>query len=210
MKKLFAGLCGVAMLLSMTACGGSNKTDDTEDANEKESQEIELSQEDIALDELAIAQGMQYTDAKSILDQKGYQATYIYGGEDWGEVLDAYPVEDLAEYVVKGIQEIDPEAKTITVELDTKTNIAYAEDEQALNEKLNQTSALIAVKEYGQKQYGKDFDLHYMMGLNDASAEDADTWVFKVEAELDGENMTVDAKVTGTTDSPEVISFDMY
>lgn len=49
-----------------------------------------------------------------------------------------------------------------------------------------------------------------MMGLNDASAKDENTWSFKIEAELDDENKTVDAEVTGTTDSPEVISFDMY
>lgn len=201
MKKVFAAMLAGALIL--TACGGGERPE--EDVNK-----VELSEEDKALESLAINRGMLYTEAKSIIEKNGYKASYIYGGEDWGEVLDLYPEEELAEYLVRGIEDIDPEDKTITVELDTKTNVAYAEAEQALNEKLNQTSALIAVKEYGQRQYGDDFDLHYMMGLNDASAKDENTWSFKIEAELDDENKTVDAEVTGTTDSPEVISFDMY
>lgn len=201
MKKLFAAMLAGAMIL--TACGAGEGPE--EDVNK-----VELSEEDKALESLAINRGMLYTEAKAIIEKNGYTASYIYGGEDWGEVLDLYPEEELAEYLVRGIEDIDPEDKTITVELDTKTNVAYAEAEQALNEKLNQTSALIAVKEYGQRQYGDDFDLHYMMGLNDASAKDENTWSFKIEAELDDENKTVDAEVTGTTDSPEVISFDMY
>ena len=201
MKKVFAAMLAGALIL--TACGGGERPE--EDVNK-----VELSEEDKALESLAINRGMLYTEAKSIIEKNGYKASYIYGGEDWGEVLDLYPEEELAEYLVRGIEDIDPEDKTITVELDTKTNVAYAEAEQALNEKLNQTSALIAVKKYGQRQYGDDFDLHYMMGLNDASAKDENTWSFKIEAELDDENKTVDAEVTGTTDSPEVISFDMY
>lgn len=201
MKKVFAAMLTGALIL--TACGGGERPE--EDVNK-----VELSEEDKALESLAINRGMLYTEAKSIIEKNGYKASYIYGGEGWGEVLDLYPEEELAEYLVRGIEDIDPEDKTITVELDTKTNVAYAEAEQALNEKLNQTSALIAVKEYGQRQYGDDFDLHYMMGLNDASAKDENTWSFKIEAELDDENKTVDAEVTGTTDSPEVISFDMY
>lgn len=201
MKKVFAAMLAGALIL--TACGGGERPE--EDVNK-----VELSEEDKALESLAINRGMLYTEAKSIIEKNGYKASYIYGGEDWGEVLDLYPEEELAEYLVRGIEDIDPEDKTITVELDTKTNVAYAEAEQALNEKLNQTSALIAVKEYGQRQYGDDFDLHYMMGLNDASAKDENTWSFKIEAELEDENKTVDAEVTGTTDSPEVISFDMY
>lgn len=201
MKKVFAAMLTGALIL--TACGGGERPE--EDVNK-----VELSEEDKALESLAINRGMLYTEAKSIIEKNGYKASYIYGGEDWGEVLDLYPEEELAEYLVRGIEDIDPEDKTITVELDTKTNVAYAKAEQALNEKLNQTSALIAVKEYGQRQYGDDFDLHYMMGLNDASAKDENTWSFKIEAELDDENKTVDAEVTGTTDSPEVISFDMY
>lgn len=201
MKKVFAAMLTGALIL--TACGGGERPE--EDVNK-----VELSEEDKALESLAINRGMLYTEAKSIIEKNGYKASYIYGGEDWGEVLDLYPEEELAEYLVRGIEDIDPEDKTITVELDTKTNVAYAEAEQALNEKLNQTSALIAVKEYGQRQYGDDFDLHYMMGLNNASAKDENTWSFKIEAELDDENKTVDAEVTGTTDSPEVISFDMY
>lgn len=201
MKKVFAAMLAGALIL--TACGGGERPE--EDVNK-----VELSEEDKALESLAINRGMLYTEAKSIIEKNGYKASYIYGGEDWGEVLDLYPEEELAEYLVRGIEDIDPEDKTITVELDTKTNVAYAEAEQALNEKLNQTSALIAVKESGQRQYGDDFDLHYMMGLNDASAKDENTWSFKIEAELDDENKTVDAEVMGTTDSPEVISFDMY
>lgn len=190
MKKVFAAMLAGALIL--TACGGGERPE--EDVNK-----VELSEEDKALESLAINRGMLYTEAKSIIEKNGYKASYIYGGEDWGEVLDLYPEEELAEYLVRGIEDIDPEDKTITVELDTKTNVAYAEAEQALNEKLNQTSALIAVKEYGQRQYGDDFDLHYMMGLNDASAKDENTWSFKIEAELDDENKTVDAEVTGTT-----------
>lgn len=204
MKKLFAALFAGAMVL--TACSGG----DAPEEPKEETKKVELTEEDKALEDLAINKGMAYTEAKAIINDNGYTATYIYGGEDWGEVLDLYPEEDLAEYLVKGVEDIDPEDKTITIELDTKTNVAYNEAEQALNEKLNQTSALIAVKEYGQRQYGDEFELHYMMGLNDASAKDENTWSFKIEAELEDEDKTVDAEVTGTTDNPEVIAFDIY
>lgn len=93
MKKVFAAMLTGALIL--TACGSGERPE--EDVNK-----VELSEEDKALESLAINRGMLYTEAKSIIEKNGYKASYIYGGEDWGEVLDLYPEEELAEYLVRG------------------------------------------------------------------------------------------------------------
>lgn len=39
---------------------------------------------------------------------------------------------------------------------------------------------------------------------------DEDTWFLKATCTVNGEDKTCEAKVTGTTDAPEVIFFDVY
>lgn len=58
--------------------------------------------------------------------------------------------------------------------------------------------------------YGKSFDLNYLTGKIDASANDENTWFLKAECSIDGTKKTCEAKVTGTTSNAEVISFDVY
>ena len=41
-------------------------------------------------------------------------------------------------------------------------------------------------------------------------AEDENTWFLKAECSVDGVKMTCEAKVTGTTEAPEVLAFDVY
>ncbi|AEB06895.1 hypothetical protein Corgl_0782 [Coriobacterium glomerans PW2] len=86
----------------------------------------------------------------------------------------------------------------------------------ALEKKLDKTDAWIAVKTYGEKQYPYGFKVHYM--LNELSAEplDENTWGLKSTCDItngygaETKGKTIEAKVTGTSDAPQVIEFNVY
>lgn len=79
-----------------------------------------------------------------------------------------------------------------------------------LTKKLQISVAWDAVVAYGQQEYG-DFAVRNMPGQPvDEIAEDASTWCLTAPCTVNGESMTCEAKVTGTTENPEVLSFKVY
>lgn len=81
----------------------------------------------------------------------------------------------------------------------------------SLDAKLDSIDAWQAVQRYGKDMYGPDFKVHYIIGRLAEEPWDEDTWFLKAECDVYGNSgYTVEAKVTGTTDSPVVFDFNVY
>lgn len=127
-----------------------------------------------------------------------HMGTDITDGIEW--IAEAYVVWELEE---------DPAAKTVSVGVRSISSIEQEKMEEALKEKLETGSAWIAAEKHGEAEYG-DFELHYFLGQIAIYAEDENTWHLKAECTLFGNDMICEAKVTGTSDDPEVIYFEVY
>ena len=80
-----------------------------------------------------------------------------------------------------------------------------------LEEKLEVYRCWKAVQRYGESAYGSDFKVHDWVGVLAEEAWDEDTWFLKAECDVYGQSgYTVEAKVTGTSDNPVVIEFNVY
>lgn len=133
-----------------------------------------------------------------------YTATYLADGIDFTDFISSL-VDD---YLVGGLTE-DPDEKTVVVDLLLKTNSYHEEVEKELREKLEPFAAWVAVEEYCQAEHGV-FELHYLTGKIEEYAEDESTWFLKAECTIGGIDKICEAKVTGTTDAPELVSLDVY
>ena len=149
--------------------------------------------------------GMPLSDFMAKVDELGYKATYMNQGEDWTDFIESF-VED---YLVGGLTE-NPQAKTVVVDLLLKSDAEHDVAEQVLRDKLETGSAWIAAKNHGEAMYGESFELHYLLGKIEEYAEDENTWFLKAECTVLGNDMVCEAKVTGTSDHPEVIYFEVY
>ena len=138
------------------------------------------------------------------VDEMGYKATYLAEGEDFTEFI-----VDMADLYVVGELKIDIEKKTISVDLLSESKLERTEQKEALKEKLDPYYAWKAVEEYGIAEY-YDFELHYISGKIAEELEDENTWFLKATCTVLGTEQVCEAKVTGTTDNPEVIDFYFY
>ena len=81
----------------------------------------------------------------------------------------------------------------------------------SLDEKLDSVEAWQAVQRYGKDVVGSKFKVHYILGRLAEEPWDEDTWFLKAECDVDGQSgYTVEAKVTGTSNNPVVIDFNVY
>lgn len=79
-----------------------------------------------------------------------------------------------------------------------------------LSAKITLSAAWDAVVAYGSEQYDEFAVQNSPSQPVDETAEDAATWHLKAGCIVDGETKTCEARVTGTTENPEVLSFDIY
>lgn len=188
-------------------------TTDTPDTGEKKTDK--KTDEEQALDDLGISKDQSLSEVVPILNDAGYAATYTYQGEDFTDLIPMYPEEDLKDYVIKKIDDIDTKGKSVAITLEALSNIKQNKAEKTLESKLSKGKALVALKHYGEQEYPYGFKLHSFTGLIEASAEDENTWFLKVSCDVTNEynataEMTCEGKVTGTEDAPEVTFFDIY
>lgn len=142
------------------------------------------------------------------VEELGYTATYYNQGVDYTEILGFYTEEDCESFLIGSVEE-NPAEKTVIVDLLLKSTVENEEAKATLTEKLSTGAAWVAAENYGEALYG-DFELNYFFGKIEEYAEDADTWFLKAECTAYGMDMTCEAKVTGTENSPEVIYFNVY
>lgn len=107
-----------------------------------------------------------------------------------------------------GSNQTEDESKDKLEQESTELNSQEVLEE--LTKKLTLTAAWDAVASYGKQEY-TEFAVRNMPGQPvDEVVEDANTWSLTAPCTVDGESMTCEAKVTGTTENPEVLSFKVY
>lgn len=215
-KKILTAMIAAALAAMLTACGGTdtNSTDSndgnakqqTSQTSENTKQEsdntVELSSDEEAL---AALTGTPLSDAMAKISDLGYKATYYADGVDFTEFID-----DVKDDYTTGDIKVNTVDKTVDVTLELTSNLQLKGAEKALSEKLSVGAAWGAAEKYGKAQYGDSFDLNYLTGKIAATAEDENTWYLKAECKANGKDATCEAKVSGTTGSPEIVSFDVY
>ena len=214
-KKILTAMIAAALLAMLTACGSSGDTDKTasSDAKQQTSQTSENTKQEsdntveLSSDEEALAAltGTPLSDAMAKISDLGYKATYYADGVDFTEFID-----DVKDDYTTGDIKVNAADKTVDVTLELTSNLQLKDAEKALSEKLSVGAAWGAAEKYGKAQYGDSFDLNYLTGKIAATAEDENTWYLKAECKANGKDATCEAKVSGTTGSPEIVSFDVY
>ena len=195
-RKLIALLLASSMVFSATACGES------EEPKGKQTEEKKDIKKQGELDDLI---GIPLTEAMAKFEELGYKATYFDDGVDFTEFIDS--VKD--DYSV-GDLKVDEKKKTVEVDLQLDANTEANEAKDALKEKLSPENAWTAAARYAKDNFGDAVELNYLIGKIAEEMEDESTWFLKCEGKNNGEEVTYEILVTGTNDSPEVISFDMY
>ena len=187
------------------------KAEESEETTEKETEAItsaaeeksnEKGNNDIEILNSYVGKPLEELIAK--VGELGYKATYLAEGEDFTGFI-----EDMADLYLTGELEIDTVQKTVSVTLVSKSKLEWANKKELLKEKLDPYYAWKAVEEYGIEQY-YDFELHYISGKIAEELEDENTWSLKATCTIFGTEQICEAKVTGTTDNPEVVYFDFY
>ena len=229
-KKLVALMLAGTMAFSMTACGGSDeaeseketqtkevKAEETDTVEEEPTEEVaEEPAEESAPEESEDVQtinsfiGQPLQGLMDKLPEIGYTGTYFADGVDFTSFIDSMA----SDYSV-GSVEINEADKTVTANIVLTSNLEAAGAEDALSAKLDTGASWTAVEDYGEAQYPYGFELHYLMGKIAEEAYDENTWFLKAEctvtnesgAEIEG---TCEAKVTGTTGSPQITEFTVY
>ncbi len=214
-KKILTAMIAAALLAMLTACGSSGDADKTasSDAKQQTSQISENTKQEsdntveLSSDEEALAAltGTPLSDAMTKISDLGYKATYYADGVDFTEFID-----DVKDDYTTGDIKVNTVDKTVDVTLELTSNLQLKDAEKALSEKLSVGAAWGAAEKYGKAQYGDSFDLNYLTGKIAATAEDENTWYLKAECKANGKDATCEAKVSGTTGSPEIVSFDVY
>lgn len=213
-KKILTAMIAAVLLAMLTACGsGSDGADNaaSDDAKQQAAQASENTDQaatiELSSDEktLAALTGTPLADAMAKISELGYKATYYADGVDFTEFID-----DVKDDYTTGNIKVNTTDKTVDVTLELTSNLQLEDAEKALAEKLSVGAAWEAAEKYGKAQYGDSFDLNYLTGKIAATVEDENTWYLKAECKSNGKDATCEAKVSGTTGSPEIVSFDVY
>ena len=225
-KKIVAMMLASVMACGLWACGGSGeKSEDSakqeEVKKEKKAEEAKKSEEAKKAEEAKkIAKEEQETlesySEKPVSDfmkksnELGYTVKYEDDGVDFTDLI----TDMSGDYSVDSVK-VDTEKKEAYVELIANSVFQTKKMTDSLNDKLPAANCWVAAKNYGESQFPYGFKLHYLMGKIAEEAHDENTWYLKAEctvtnmfgAEADG---TCEALVTGTKDSPQVTSFNVY
>lgn len=160
--------------------------------------------------------------AISSFAENGYTPTYIHGTTlmDFTSEVSFMEEPFLSEWVVTDVYGDDPIAKTIEVKINNVNNMARMEGkevtEEVLERKLDAYSAREAVNAYGSSAYPYGFKAHWIMDLIAQEPSDENTWFLKVGCDVKNAygaketGLVCEAYVTGTTDNPVVVSFNVY
>ncbi len=162
--------------------------------------------------------GSSSSDAQSKLSALGYTVTYKHA-VSLIDYTDEVKSDDI-QWVITKYDSFNYSKKTVTLYVNTQTNIdaqtAKSAQESALNSKLSSSAAWSEAKDYGKLQYPYGFDLHNIVGLLAQTAVDDNTWFLKATCDVTNsfgakqKDLTCEAKVTGTTNNPQIISFIVY
>ncbi len=164
--------------------------------------------------EVPDVEGKSITKAETVLKNAGF--TNITYEDEIGNDLAGM---DLDGWTVTG-QSPSGETKASEDEeilLTCQSPAAAEADKQkaALEKKLDSVSAWTAVQLYGESEYPYGFDLHTALGVIAEEPSDDNTWFLKATCDVTNAygteaEMTCEAHVTGTSDSPVIVDFTVY
>ena len=166
--------------------------------------------------------GKNLLEVKNKIPEIGYTPKYFHArasDEDFTDWFAGYTDEELQEWIVTEVRNINAENKTVEIVVNTAENIANDQAAEAqlkaLEEKLNVSSAWIAVKSYGEAMYPYGFKLHNFVGKLAESPSDDNTWFLKAECTVTNAfnaeaKLVCEAHVTGTTNNPQIVDFVVY
>ena len=127
--------------------------------------------------------------------------------------------KELKECLITKIKSIDEDNKEIVFLFKTGYQIESEDEkkstEATLESKLGATYAWGAVMTYGENAYPYGFKLNIATEMYAETAVDEDTWFLKAGCTVENAygnkvDATCEARVTGTSDNPEVIYFNVY
>ncbi|MDO5114449.1 MAG: hypothetical protein Q4E67_08720, partial [Planctomycetia bacterium] len=161
--------------------------------------------------------GKTVKDAIAVADEYGYEFTYTHSvtDQDFTTSIKDVPAE-YESWLVMSIEDIDTDAKTAIIYVNSKENQERIEKEDAqksnLEERLDEASTCAAIALYGKSEYPYGFKYSSMMAQ--FSLYDENTWqvvsTCKIENEYGNKiECQCVARVTGTSDSPQVIYFEV-
>ncbi len=182
-------------------------------ASERAAAEAAASAEEKKLEALS---GGTLADAIKVVKESGYKATYTNSNyEDRTEYVEKYMDNDYKTKCTVTSVYATSYNKTVEVYFTTPQEEANKAEHDKLDSKLSAASAWIAAEQYGKLEYPYGFKLHYYMGVLAEEPVDDNTWFLKAECTVEnayGNKLkgTCEAKVTGTSDNPKVISFYCY
>lgn len=195
------------------------QADDPEIKAAKEAEEKEHK------DLVSNVEGKSCADARKYLNEKGYSAEYIFEGTEQsftGTINDPkLSDKDLNDvgYFVTEIRALDTDQKTITLAINTKSNVErlkkQEEKEKKLSSYINSGDAEGALWARLDKEFtSKGWKMNYHLGQTPVNET---TWFLKWEIKVRDPYTgkctvpcTVEAKVKGPGDNPTVTSFTYY
>lgn len=183
------------------------------EANERAEKEAAATAEEQKLN--ALAGGTLANAIKTIKDM-GYKATYTNSSyDDRTDYVENYMEDDYKTKCKVTRVYANASSKTVEVYFTTPQEEANQAAYDKLDAKLDCTTAWIAAEQYGKYEYPYGFKLHYIVGRLAEEPADENTWFLKAECTVEnayGNKLkgTCEAKVTGTTDNPKVVSFYCY
>lgn len=221
MKRGIAALVAVAALsVGLSACGGSSSTSSSpvssstptvvHSPNKTAPQNPNKKEFD-----LKTLVGQKWSDASAKLTANEWMPTDYVIKTDDGKMVFAK-----SNWTVTAISD-DPKP-IISLRHDTSTpqpSSATPADprKSALEQKLSPAAALGACRQYGKRQYPYGFKTHDILGvIQDFTPKDDNTWFYKATADVTNQygakakGLTYECTVTGTTEAPQVIGFNVY
>lgn len=200
-----------------------NKTKNelSNDKNEQDSQETD--DESLKIYESAV--GKPAFDVFNELEALGFNVSLSHAitKMDFStSILYESDPTDVASYIPWIITDLDSyngTSKSASFFINTQEMIdetdAKETQKDALDAKLDLSMAWGAMEVYGKKEYPNGFKLKMVTGMLAETAEDENTWFLKTKCKVKNYNGTwvdyvCEARVSGTTNDPQIIYFDVY
>lgn len=218
-KWRYVILAALVLVVLANACGKTGTdSDDTSQAPDagQVSADSQSSDPDAQAEELELLKNVPLSKGLAKINEFGFTPSYLgaKSEKDLSAVIDTSDKDLVNEYTITEVV-ADAYNKTVDVYIASKADLKSIKTEEQLSKKLESGTAWVAAESYGEAVYPYGFELHYLVGRITQEAEDKNTWYLKAECTVTNQygaeqDATCEAKVTGTTDSPEVTSFGVY
>ncbi|MCH4184783.1 MAG: PASTA domain-containing protein [Eggerthellaceae bacterium] len=151
--------------------------------------------------------------AYDYLTASGYTVTVLLGSQNYDYTSDF--INDSEGWIASSYSGLNVIKKAVTLKITTPGTDAVNKETSSLDSKLSVESAWTALEQYGDKQYPQGFKAQKIVGNPTEAAEDEDTWLLTVgctitnSSGVEEKNHFCKAEISGTTDSPKVVSFEV-